>query len=243
MQAGTVKQILAPLALVSVLLVLVSGCGAEGTVAQIQSAHESVEQSQAASARVFIDVAIGKVNLTDGSNRLMDATFQYTNPTLKPEVTYSVNNSEGTLSIAQAVDRNNLPALGGAELYSSDLRLSNQLPLSLDIRLGLDDANIDLSNLQVEDLEMRLGAGRVTANLSGNYGRNVNARVTGGVGDFTLKVGDRMATRVTVTDNLGKVTAHRLTQEGNTYTNAASSANTLNVGIEGGIGHITLEGP
>jgi hypothetical protein len=243
MQAGVVKQILARLALASVLLVVVSGCGAESTVAQIQSAHESVERGKAASAKVLLDVAIGKVDLSDGSNRLMDATFQYTNPSLKPEVTYSVNNSEGKLSIAQAIDRNNLPALGGAELYSSDLRLSNQLPLSLNMRLGLDDAGIDLSNLQVEDLEMRLGAGRVTADLSGNYGRNVNARVTGGVGDFTLKVGGQMATRITVTDNLGKVTAHRLTQEGDTYTNSAHSAYTLNVAIEGGTGDITLEGP
>ncbi|HEX8217820.1 MAG TPA: toast rack family protein [Chloroflexia bacterium] len=243
MEAGTVKWILTRLALASVLLVLLSGCGAEGTVAQIQSVHESVEQGNATSATVLIDVAVGKVDLGDGSNRLMDATFQYTNPGLKPQVTYSPNNSEGSLSIVQAVDRNNLPSFGGAELYSTDLRLSNQLPMSLNIRLGLDDANINLSNLQVEDFEMKLGAGRVTADLSGNYGRNVHARLTGGVGDFTLKVGDKMATRVTVTGNLGKVTAHRLVRDGDTYTNAANSANTLNVGIEGGTGNITLEGP
>jgi N-terminal domain of toast_rack, DUF2154 len=243
MEAGTVKRILARLAVAAMLVVLVSGCGAESTVVQLQTVHESVEPGKAAGAKVHIDIAIGKVNLSDGSNRLMDATFQYTNPALKPQVTYTTSNSGGSLSIVQAVDRNNLPALGGAELYSSDLRLSNQLPLDLNIRLGLDDASIDLSNLRVEDLEMRLGAGRIMADLSGNYGRNVNARVTGGVGDFTLKVGDGMATRVTVTDNLGKVTAHRLAQEGTTYANAATSANTLNVVIEGGTGDITLEGP
>ena len=238
-----VKHVLARLALASMLAALVSGCGTESTVAQIQTVHESVEQGKAARADVLIDVAVGKVDLTDGSNRLMDATFQYTHPSLKPQVTYSANNSGGSLSIVQAVDRNNLPSLGGAELYSTELRLSNKLPLSLNIRLGLDEANIDLSNLQVEDLEMKLGAGSVTTDLSGNYGRNVDASVTGGVGDFTLKVGEQTATRVTVTSNLGKVTAHRLTREGDTYMNATSSANTLNVGIEGGIGNITLEGP
>jgi hypothetical protein len=243
MEAGVVRLVVARLALALMLMLLVSGCGAESTVAQIQTAHESVERGEAASAKVVIDVAIGKVNLSDGSNRLMDATFQYTSPSLKPGVTYKVDHSKGSLSIVQAVDRNNLPALGGSQLHSSDLRLTNLLPMSLSIRLGLDEASIDLSNLQVEDLEMRLGAGSVLLDLSGNYHKDVAARVTGGLGNFTLKVGDQMATRVTVKGDLAKITAHRLAQDGDTYTNAAKSAHTLNVEIEGGIGDITLEGP
>jgi N-terminal domain of toast_rack, DUF2154 len=243
MEAGMVKLVAARLALALMLVVLVSGCGAEGTVAQVQTSNESVEPARATHAKVVIDLAVGKVNLGDGSTRLMDATFQYTNPLLKPQVSYDVNNAGGSLSIVQGVDRNNLPALGGSELYRSDLRLTNLLPMSLSIRLGLDEAGIDLSNLQVDDLDMRLGAGSVTLDLSGNYHKNVEARITGGVGDFTLKLGDKTATRVSVTGDLAKITTHRLTQDGDAYTNAITSTNTLNVRIEGGIGDITLEGP
>ncbi|HEY0069940.1 MAG TPA: toast rack family protein [Chloroflexia bacterium] len=230
------------LALALMLLIAVAGCGAESTVGEIQTARESVEPGKATTASVRIDMASGQLNLSEGSNKLMDATFQYNVPAWKPPVTYSVKNRQGMLSIVQPVDRNNLPAPGGNIVYDWDIRLSDRVPVDLDLRLGLGKATLDLSNLKLTNLDMQLGAGNVEADLSGSYDRDVDAHITGGVGNLTLKLDDNMATRVTVTGNLGKVTALRLTRDGDTYTNDALSPYKLIVEIESGIGDITLDG-
>lgn len=235
-------RILFPFLLSLAILTPLAGCGAERAVGEIQTARESVERGTASAAGVRIDIATGRLDLSDGSNRLMDATFQYNVPAWRPQVTYDGSKTPGVLSITQPVDRNNLPAFNGSTVYDWEIRLGNQVPIDLDIRLGLGETRLDLSNLQLRDLVMKLGAGNVEADLSGNYARRVNARITGGVGNLTLKLSDQMATRVTVTGNLGKVTALGLTRDGQAYTNAVKSASTLDIEIESGIGEITLDG-
>lgn len=240
MKVGIGKPALVRLASALALLIAASACGAENPVSTIQTDRQSVEQGAASSATVRIDMASGTLNLTDGSSKLMDATFQYNTPDWKPQVTYEVTGTAGLLSIVQPVDRNNLPASNG--IYDWEIRLGNQVPLDLDLRLGLGKATLDLSRLQVRSLNIMLGSGSVEADLGGNYETDVDAHITGGVGTFTLKLGSQMATRITVEGNVGKVTALGLAQEGNTYTNSGESPNTLNVEIESGIGEITLDG-
>ena len=232
----------AVLALALMLLIAVAGCGAEGAVSDIQTARESVEQGTATTASVHIDMASGQLDLSEGFNKLMDATFQYNVPSWKPQVTYNVKGTQGVLSIVQPVDRNNLPAPSENTVYDWEVRLSDQVPVDLELRLGLGKATLNLSNLKLTNLEIALGAGNVEADLSGSYDRAVHARITGGVGNLTLKLDDNMATRVTVTGNLGKVTALGLTRDGDTYANDALSPYKLTVEIESGIGDITLDG-
>lgn len=230
------------LALALMLLIAVAGCGAEGSITDLQTARESVEPGTATTASVHIDMASGQLNLSEGSTKLMDATFQYNVPTWKPQVTYNVKGTQGVLSIVQPVDRNNLPAPSGNTVYDWDIRLSDQVPVDLGLRLGLGKATLNLSNLKLTNLDMQLGAGNVEADLSGSYDTDVHARITGGVGNLTLKLDDNMAARATVTGNLGKVTALGLTKDGDSYTNDALSPYKLTVEIESGIGEITLDG-
>ena len=225
-----------------VLVSTLAGCGAESTVGAIQTARDSIEHGTATAAGVRIDTATAHLDLTDGTNKLMEATFQYNVPSWRPEINYDVNRTPGTLSIVQPVDRNNLPPSNGSTVYDWEIRLGNQVPLDLDFHLGLGDARIDLSNLKISGLRMNLGAGNVEADLSGNYTGNVDAYITGGLGKLTLKLGDQMATRVTVTGGLGKVTAHGLSLDGESYTNGIKSRYKLDVTIESGIGEITLDG-
>ncbi|MDQ3706335.1 MAG: toast rack family protein [Chloroflexota bacterium] len=219
-----------------------AGCGAESTVGAIQTVRDSIEHGTATAAGVRIDIATGQLDLTDGTDKLMEATFQYNVPGSRPEINYDANRTPGTLSIVQPVDRNNLPPLGGSTVNDWEIRLGNRLSLDLDMRLGLGDARIDLSNLEISGLRMNLGAGNVEADLSGDYRSNVDAHITGGLGNLTLKLGDRMSTRVTVTGGLGKVTAHGLSTDGEAYTNGIQSLYALDVTIESGMGEITLEG-
>ncbi|HEX8598151.1 MAG TPA: toast rack family protein [Chloroflexia bacterium] len=225
-----------------VFALALAGCGAQSTVGAIQTARDSIEHGTATAAGVRIDIATGQLDLADGTDKLMEATFQYNVPNWRPKIDYDVSRTPGTLSVVQPVDRNNLPALSASTVNDWEIRLGNQVPLDLDLRLGLGEARIDLSSLKISGLSMNLGAGNVEADLSGDYRNNVDAHITGGLGKLTLKIGDRMSTRVTVTGGLGKVTAHGLTLEGEAYTNGIRSRYGLDVTIESGVGEITLDG-
>ncbi len=219
-----------------------AGCGAESTVGAIQTARDTIEHGTATAAGVRIDIATGRLDLADGTDKLMEATFQYNVPGSRPEIDFDANRTPGTLSLVQPVDRNNLPPLTGSTVNNWEIRLGNKLSLDLDLRLGLGDARLDLSSLKISGLRMDLGAGNVEADLSGNYRSNVDAHITGGLGNLTLKLGDRMSTLVTVTGGPGKVTAHGLSRDGEAYTNGVQSLYGLDVTIESGVGEITLEG-
>jgi hypothetical protein len=219
-----------------------SACGAEPAVGGLQTIHESVEHGTAPNAGVLIDMATGQLDLSDGSNKLMEGTFQYNVPNWKPKINYNGDGTPGVLSIVQPVDRNNLPASNGSTVYNWEIRLGNQVPLDLELHLGLGEARLDLSNLQISALKMELGAGKVDADLTGDYGRDVDAQITGGTGQITLKVGHHMATRIEVKGKLGKVTASGLSRDGEAYTNGVRSTNRLSVMIDSGVGEIKLEG-
>lgn len=224
------------------LLVLpLSACDAQSAVGELQTVHESIEHGTAPTAGVRIDLAAGQLDLSDGSNKLMEGTFQFNVLNWRPKISYDPNGTPGVLSIVQPIDRNNVPTSNAGTVYNWEVRLGNQVPLDLDLHLGLGEARLDLSNLKIRSLKMDLGAGKVDADLTGDYGRNVDAQITGGTGQLTLKVGHRMATRIEIKGDLGKVTAPGLTRNGDAYSNDVRSGNRLNVTIQSGVGDIKLE--
>lgn len=243
-RTAPIKLTLAALVVGSIIFMPTSGCDTGSSpVGTSRTERQSVELEGATAVAVSIDMATGKLILADGSSKLMDATFQYNIESWKPQVSYEVSNSEGKLSIIQPVDRANMPAVPAATVYDWDLRLGADIPVSLDARLGDGEATLSLATITLKDLEMVLGAGPVEADISGDYLDDLDVRIMAGTGNLTLRLPTRVATRVTINGNLGKVTAANLTKDGNTYTNNAQSPQSLNVTIESGLGEILLEGP
>lgn len=242
-KTAPIKRTLAAL-VVSMVVMPVAGCDTAGTaVGELQTERQSMELGTASAVKMSIDMAWGKLILSDGSNKLMDATFQYNVADWKPQVSYLASNIEGKLSITQPVDRANMPVVPDGAAYEWDLRLNREIPLSLSARLGEGEATLNLATLTLTGLELTLGSGPVEADVSGNYRDDLDVLITAGTGNLTLRLPPNVATRVTINGDLGKVTAEGLTRKGNTYTNDAKSPQVLDVQIESGLGEIVLEGP
>lgn len=73
----------------------------------------------------------------------------------------------------------------------------------------------------MRDLDIELGAGNVTIDLSGDWDRDFSVRLKRGVGEATLRLPSEVGVRVSVTSALGTVVGLGLYRQGESYVNDA----------------------
>lgn len=121
------------------------------------------------------------------------------------------------------------------------LGLSPAVPLRLQVRTGVGAAELDLSRLQLTDLDLHSGVGETTVTLAGRG--QYAARVEGGVGEVRVGIPRGMAARIRVRTGIG---ATRVTgpyhREHDVYTSPgyAEAPDRVDLDLRGGIGQITV---
>jgi hypothetical protein len=117
------------------------------------------------------------------------------------------------------------------------------VPTDLVVKMGAGESNLDLDSLTLTGLDLEVGAGKTTVDLSGDYAQDFDASIEGGVGEATVLVPSKVGVRVRADGGLGKINAEGFQREGDAYVNDAygDSEVTLNVDVQGGVGTINLE--
>jgi D-alanyl-D-alanine carboxypeptidase len=219
---------------------LLAGCAPEVRVGALQTESQSVELGDAKSVRVQIDMGAGDLEVKGGAAKLLEADFAYNVARLKPEVKYS----DGTLVVRQP-DTNGFPNIQSVTNFRNEwgLHLNDQVPMNLSVAVGGGSADLQLAGLSLTGLDVNLGAGQYTMDLTGGWARNLDATVDAGAANVTVRLPRDVGVRVKVEDGPHTVQATGLTADGGAYTNAAygTSKVTLQVGLKVGIGRITLE--
>jgi hypothetical protein len=254
---------IALLLMVAVLLAA-SGCGSGSgaRVGKLQTESETVKLGDAASVRVEIDMGAGELDVAGGAAELLEANFTYNVAELKPEVDYG----GGTLSVRTPDVETGIGSLwdAGDYRYEWDLRLNDDVPMELQVRVGAGRTDLKLGSLSLTRLDVGGGAGEVLVDLSGSTSLNrldieggagaltvdltgawqndLEASIAGGVGKRILILPRDTGVRVKVEVGVGSVDAAGLTKEGDYYTNDAygQSEATLYVDLAGGVGEAEL---
>src|SRR5215213_4990702 len=109
--------------------------------------------------------------------------------------------------------------------------------------MGAGESDLDLDSLTLMGLDLQMGAGKTTVDLTGDYDRDFDASIEGGVGEATVLVPSEVGVRVRAEGGLGKINAEGFQREGEAYVNDAygDSDVTLDVNVRGGVGRINLE--
>lgn len=227
---------------ISLWMLLIS-CGLLNTtsVGDLKSETSSIDLGSASSASVQIHFAAGRLNVADGANSLMDATFQYNVDDWRPQVDYSVSDSQGVLVVDHQNDDVQVP-VGGEMINDWDIHLNGSVPLELDIQTGASESDLDLSTLDLSGLRVEVGAGTTRLDLGGDWTHDVAASVTGGVGKLSITLPAGMGVRVNMESAIVNVTTIGLTKDGDTYVNQAygTAAYNLNLDLQAGVGSIEL---
>src|SRR5215216_5523996 len=226
-------------------VVLAGACSTQGggtpQVGKMQHDSKSVDPKNAQSARAQLKMGAGELNVTGGADKLMEAEFSYNVSEWKPEVSYDVSGKKGELVVKQGSA--NGGNLSGGARNEWDISMNDEMPTDLVVRLGAGESNLDLDSLTLTGLDLRMGAGKTTVDLSGDYARDFDASIEGGVGQATVLLPSEIGVKAKAEGGLGGINAEGLKKVGGAYVNDAYGESDINLSLDvtGGVGEINLK--
>lgn len=200
--------------------------------------------------QVTVDIHMGLGNLhvdaLQDSAHLVEGSLDYPRRWgAPPYVSYAVSNGRGRL-VLRSQSRWAWIAPFSSQPNSEDwtIGLSREVPLSIELDAGASSSTLDLSHLQVTDLRVKAGVGRMDI-LFPAEGKDMTARLEGGVGELVLRIPESLAAHIRVNGGLGnKELAERFVQvEDDVYeTNGyASAENRVEIRVDGGLGTLRVQ--
>ena len=202
--------------------------------------HQSrtVDRQDAKSVNVSLEAAAGQLNISGGSNHLLDADFAFSDSYAIPQVKYHVDSGIGQLAISQDDHGPHF----GISRNDWNLYLSNDVPLELKIDMGAGQGHFRFRDLLLTRLTVDMGAGQVDVDLTGDRQKDLDANIEGGVGQATIRLPAKVGVVVHASGGIGSINARGFKHADDEYTNDVHGKTpaTIRLKVEGGVGAINL---
>jgi hypothetical protein len=231
------RQLL-PFVVVSAALAL-SGCRGGITVpGPEQHESRSIEVGKAERVRVELKMPAGELEVRGGAQDLLNADFSYNVASWKPEIRYRLTGSTGDLVLEQPGAG---AAVGDAKNHW-DLRLNDGVPMDLRVDFGAGEARLNLGSLDLQSVDLDMGAGKLMMDLRGTPKKDYSVRVRGGVGEATVYLPKEIGISAAASGGIGEISVTGLQKSGDRYVNDAfeRSGVRIRVDVQGGVGSIKL---
>ncbi|QGU93806.1 hypothetical protein GOM49_00485 [Clostridium bovifaecis] len=236
------------LAISFILIVSLSGCGFKITSGSTKTSgkatvdKKTIELEGAKEVIVKINMGVGNLIIDKSTDKMMDGRFTYINPGWKPEVDYNVQTEKGAININQPSSMSNNTKLGAND-YRWDLSFNKDIPINMDINMGVGEAELNFQELNIKKLSVKSGVGEATIDFSGNYNGNVDVDIEGGIGETTIYLPKNIGVRVKPDKGIGSIKVYGLKEENNEYTNDSygKTQNNIFVDIKVGIGDLKVK--
>lgn len=235
------------LSLVGAVIVLAVLAGAlwlyQGRVgaAQVGEGEQiSQELSGAEAARIVLSPAIASLRvgaLEDGDELIAGVIQPGRNQTLDQDI----SQEGGRIVVRLGVQGGPVIFTGNATRLLWDLGLNPDVPLDLDVDLGVGETDLDLSGLELESLSLDFGVGDASVILPavGEY----QATIDGGIGQIEVILPQGLEARVRVDNGIAAVSLpDELSQNGEIYTTGgyANAENRVDLDVSQGIGNVRI---
>jgi len=207
--------------------------------------HEfrAIDRDSSNHLRVKLDMGVGDLQVSSGTEKLMAADFTYSVPSWKPEVHYHSAQGLGDLEIGQPGERSgDYHGHIGNHKYEWDIRLVRDIPTDLSVHFGAGNAQLDLGGLNLDSVDVEMGVGDLKMDLRGLPRHDYNVRIRGGVGQATVRLAADAGVVAEVEGGIGSIDAPGLLRQGNRFENEAygKAKTTIHLEIHGGIGSVRL---
>jgi hypothetical protein len=224
-----------------VAFIVLVGLGSRRGRADSSVSHtaQSVEKDRASSVVARIEMGAGQLDLGGGSPRLLDADFNFSANEGEPRVDYRSSGNTGDLSITQREGRG---VRIGHDENRWNLKLANDIPMEINLKMGAGEGNLRLRDVQISRLEIQIGAGELNVDLTGDRKRDLTGSIHGGAGEATIRLPHEVGVQIHASGGLGTISSDGFHQNGSEYTNDAwgKSPVSIRLDIEGGVGTINL---
>ncbi len=179
--------------IVLVLGAVASGSSLSRSPTQAAVTHTSqTDLGGATQAVVSVHFGAGQLSigpLAPAPDNQLAATTYSGPPDLEPQASYSAVGGTGQLDYqVYGAGPAPMPIVGGQSEARMDLNLSPKVPITaLNVQTGATDAHLDLSTLQVSNLEINVGAASTWVRLP-EAAKTTNAHIAGGAAAITLEI-------------------------------------------------------
>jgi len=203
-----------------------------------QYESRAVDRDASERVRVNLDMGAGDLKVSSGTQKLLQAYFNYNVPDLKPEIRYSTAGGTGDLRVEQPSHRTHI----GNMKYEWDLRLSDLVPLEIHVNFGAGEAQLDLGSLDLRGVQLDMGVGKLDMDLRGNPKHDYNVKISGGVGEATVRLPANIGIDARALGGIGDISVRGLRKESGRWVNDAYNQPgvKIHVDVEGGIGQNRL---
>jgi hypothetical protein len=147
----------------------------------MQHESHSIQRENVKSVRVHLMMGAGELKVSGAADALMEADFSYNVSEWKPRVSYDVGGDTGELRIKQG--DGGCVRLGGKARNEWDIPLNDEMPTDRVVEMGAGEGDLDQDSLTLTGLDLQMGAGKTTVDLTGDYARSFDSSLEGGIGD------------------------------------------------------------
>jgi hypothetical protein len=221
---------------------LLAGCAVSvDSAGPTQYDSRSFDRAGIEELHLNLDMGAGSMKVGAGTHKLAQAYFSYNIPAWNPEVRYDSQGTRANLSIRQHGQHG--PKLGSVK-NEWDLRLSQEVPLYVNVNCGAGEAQLDLGSLPLRDVTVEMGVGKLDLDLRGEPKRDYNVRIHGGVGEAAVHLPSSAGVYAEASGGIGSIETPGLRKvEGHWVNDAYDRAKVrIHVSVEGGVGSIKLIG-
>lgn len=199
---------------------------------------QALDRQGSEAVRVHIKMPAGELKLSGAASKLMEADFNYDEAEGKPEASYRVSGGTGELDVTQPGKKFHF----GPSHNNWNIRLADDVPMELKVDMGAGQSDLKVGNLSLSRLDISMGAGQVTADLTGDWKKDLDAEIHGGVGHAIILLPEDVGVRIHATGGIGSISSGGLKRDGDEYVNDmyGKSPVTLRLDVSGGVGNIDL---
>lgn len=226
--------------ILEIMVILMVGMASCVPVGELQEDSRTVELSGAQSAEIELKFGAGEIELYGGAKELMEGIFEYNVEQWRPEIDHRIRDSRSFLSIQQG-DSHGIPAGNGKNFW--DIYLNEQIPIDLNMDMGAGEGDLNLQDINLRSLDVDMGVGDLSVDISGNYQHDVDVYINGGIGSTTLYLPRDLGVMVRADKGIGSISSRDFIKKGDVLVNEVYDGDEVQVkvNIDTGIGSITLK--
>lgn len=202
-----------------------------------------IEKDSAEALDVDIDFGIGNLFIEGGSREWVSGEFTYNHKKLEPKVTYKTRKDIGIVKIKQG--SGTIFGFNKRKVDNEwDLQLTNDIPIDLNVDMGVSKSTLKLEGIQLNSLSIDSGVGESVIDLSGEWKKGFKANMDLGVGDVTIILPKQTGVRVNVSKGIGRVNLQDFTEQNNgVYVNEAyeTAKAIIDITLDIGVGDVKFK--
>lgn len=202
----------------------------------------SQELGNAKQAEIFLTSGINVLRVSEGpGDTLIAGKVDYSSRE-RFERSFEMNGDTAVFRLESKGVNNFFPWFSNNTGRNWDVQLSPDIPLALTLKSGVGEVHLDLSKLNITDLELSTGVGATTVDMPATG--QIRASIEVGVGETTIRIPEGMAARIEAKAGIGNVkVSDDFKRDGDSYVSSDydNATNRIDLKVTGGIGQVTVE--